>query len=79
MAGCTAAMLDGWGAQVAGEENRCKEIEVDAQFLELTATIIGLAAFGIGGDDGKKVFQAQAALVELAFETTFDLSLPGAR
>ncbi|KAL6841750.1 hypothetical protein ACP4OV_028262 [Aristida adscensionis] len=82
MAECAGAMVSGWEARLASERKKgCQhvEIELSAQFEELTAGVISHTAFGSSYEEGKKVFEALKELQFVTFSRIFNVQIPGFR
>ncbi|GJN10903.1 hypothetical protein PR202_ga29045 [Eleusine coracana subsp. coracana] len=83
MAACALAMVSGWEARLAAEQGKGKrqvvEIELSAQFEELTADVISHTAFGSRYREGKQVFEALKELQFITFSTLFDVQIPMSR
>ncbi|KAJ4731417.1 Cytochrome P450 [Rhynchospora pubera] len=77
MTGCAKSMIEGWENQIAQEKSKQIEIELNKQFLELTADVISLTAFGSSYMKGKEVFLAQKELQALAFASFLNVQIPG--
>lgn len=77
MTECARSMIQGWENQIAQEKNKQIEIELNNQFLELTADIISHTAFGSSYMKGKEVFSTQKELQILAFTTILNIGIPG--
>ncbi|KAL6657034.1 hypothetical protein ACP70R_004814 [Stipagrostis hirtigluma subsp. patula] len=83
MADCARSMVSDWEAQLESQGKttglRQVEIELSAQFEELTAEVISHTAFGSSYREGKQVFEALKELQFIAFSTLFSVQIPGFR
>jgi cytochrome P450 family 709 len=77
MTECGKSMIEGWENQIAQNKSKQIEMELNSQFLELTADIISHTAFGSSYIKGKEVFATQKELQNLAFATIFNVGIPG--
>jgi len=76
MAELTRSMLDSWQQSVDGQQGA---IEVNKQFMELTADVISHSAFGSSYVLGKEVFWAQKELQGLFVASVNKFALPGSK
>ncbi|GJN33220.1 hypothetical protein PR202_gb21793 [Eleusine coracana subsp. coracana] len=82
MADCALAMVSAWEARLEAEQGKGNgkreevEIELSAQFEELTADVISHTAFGSSYREGKQVFEALKELQFITFSTLFDVQIP---
>jgi len=74
MAELTRSMLDSWQQSVDGQQGA---IEVNKQFMELTADVISHSAFGSSYIQGKEVFWAQKQLLGLFIASANKFVFPG--
>ncbi|KAJ3696621.1 hypothetical protein LUZ61_000326 [Rhynchospora tenuis] len=77
MTECTRTMIEGWENRIEQDQKRQIEIDLNDQFLELTADVISHTAFGSSFIEGKEVFSAQKELLVLAFESILNATYPG--
>ncbi|GLT31755.1 hypothetical protein SLA2020_064660 [Shorea laevis] len=77
MAACAISMLQEWKDQAAMANDKCKKIEMLAEFQRLTADIIAHTAFGSNYVHGKEVFQAQRQLQRLVTTANSSILIPG--
>jgi cytochrome P450 family 709 len=77
MAECALSMVSAWEAELG--KKQVVEIELGAQFEELTADVISHTAFGSSYVEGKKVFEALKELLFITFSTLFSVQIPGYR
>jgi cytochrome P450 family 709 len=77
MTECAKSMIEGWENQIVQDKSKQIEMELNNQFLELTADIISHTAFGSNYIKGKEVFSTQKELQVLAFATSLNVGIPG--
>ncbi|OEL35258.1 Cytochrome P450 709B2, partial [Dichanthelium oligosanthes] len=77
MAACAGEVVRAWEARAKAAASGEVTVEVGHWFMELTADVISLTAFGSSYRQGKEVFLAQQELKHLAFAAINSVRVPG--
>lgn len=77
MSECTISMVEEWTSKVMEAEEKCKIIDVNGEFQELTADIISHTAFGSSFAQGKEAFHAQEQLKHHCVASSTNVYIPG--